>query len=311
MVLTNAWRVIDNMVNSMTIFFLTTSVIISIFALIFSSIMTGTFFKKRTMGSIFMMVAFGMIAFGEIFNSVSYWIGGFSPSNTVAIGILQGFYINFISLSIIYFYYFSTRHILRDNELVRSIAAVLFAESTAVITTTMFTIILGGTMKFPATVEFFLAGTNIYIIAPSYILLLALFVPLFVLGLVRMIFSLFILRKDISDPVARRGTLFINFSVISLALNTLLFIFMELPIVHNYPVLVVFIQLFKIVFTFSTLIFGYLGWILPDWLKKRIRGKAWIVKEWKKLEEKQINYSFSSSKAIKASKLVVEEISEP
>lgn len=299
------------MVNSMTLFFLITSTIISLFALIFSSIMTSTFIRKRTMGSSFMMIAFGMIAFGEIFNSVSYWIGGLNPSNTVAVGILQAFYLNFISLSIIYFYYFSTRHIVRDNELVRSIAAVLFAESTAVITTTMFVTILGGTMVFPATVEFLLAGTNISIVAPSYILLLALFLPLFLIGLVRIIINLTILRKDITDPVAKRGTLFINLSVISLTLNTALFIIMELPIVHNYPALVIIIQLLKMVFTFSTLIFGYLGWILPDWLKKHIRGKAWIVKEWKKLDDKQTSYSFSSSNATKSSKLKIEEITEP
>lgn len=294
-----------------TWYFLITSLLIALFSLAFSLVMTNTFLRKRTMGSSYMMIAFTMIALGEICNTISFWIGGFIPSNKIATGSFQALYINLISLSIIYFYYFSTRHILRDNELVRSLVVILLAETTAVVTTTMFTTILGGHMNFYVTEEFTLANTQIPIIAPSYILLLALFVPLAIFILLRMSINLGSIRRRISDPVGKRGTLFINLSVISLTLNTIAFMGMQIPAVNDHAILVMAIQGLKVIFTFTTLIFGYLGWVLPDWLKKRIRGKAWIVQATKKQSGKHLSIAFSSSEDAKVEQIGIQEVSEP
>ena len=111
-------------INSIEWFYLISSTIIALFSIGFAGTMTASFFRKRSIGSSFMMVAFGFIALAETLFSISLWLRAFNATSLAVTGILQSLFINMLCLAIVYFYYFSTRHILRDNELVKSFNAI-------------------------------------------------------------------------------------------------------------------------------------------------------------------------------------------
>jgi hypothetical protein len=298
--------------NSITWFYLISSTFLALFSLGFSSTMTASFIRKRSVGSSFMMVAFGMIAFGEIFYSISLWLGAFKVGSIVITGTFQALFINFICLAVLYFYYFSTRHILRDNDLVKSIIIVLTTETIAVVTTLMFTSVLGGELMVQGGVEFILAGTNISVFAPIWYMLIILFTPLVNLILIRIIANLAVIRDKITDAVSKRGTLYITLSVIALTMSISFLTPLLIPQVNNYPAIIIILQVLRLISTFCAMIFGYLGWVFPEWLKKRIRAKAWIVQAFKKIEGKEIDYEYSTSSNItEPINIAVKEVSDP
>lgn len=300
------------MLSPETIFFLVTSIFVAAAPFIFSLLMNYSFYRKRTVGTLFLLISFGMISASEILNTVSTWIGALNPSSVNTVYWMQAFFVNLYGLAMIYFYLFSTRHILRDNEVVKSITAVILAEGVAVITTLLIAHLRGGVINFNAVVEFKLVGTDIPVIAPSPIMLIAIYVPLVAIILLRMLISLFTLRRKITDPVAKRGTTFITFSVYGLTFAMIYFILMQIPIINTNTFAMFFLQINKIVALTMMMVFGYLGWTLPDWLKKRIRGKAWIVQAYKKVEGKEFDYAFSSSANSKAeTKISFKEVSDP
>ncbi|NHJ83977.1 MAG: hypothetical protein FK734_00860 [Asgard group archaeon] len=277
-------------------FYLVTTIITALFAVIFSFIMNFTFFRKRTLGSAFMMIAFGMISAGEIFNSLALWLINYDAASDITIGILQAFYTNFVALSILYFYYFSTRNILRDNDVIKSIIIVLMTEMVATVTATEFAeLMLQSDLYFNTTEIISIGNSNLTLLAPTIYLLLILFLPLLTLILLRMIITLIRIQRKITDPVANRGILYITISIIALTINTTAIMLSNVEQISSNVGLIMFLQIVRVISTMIVMVFGYLGWILPDWLKKRIRGKAWIVQEYKKMMSKPITVAYSSS----------------
>ena len=299
-------------INSIEWFYLISSSIIALLSFSFSSTMTAAFFRKRSIGSSFMMVAFGFIAMSETFFSISLWLRAFDAASLEATGILQSLFINLLCLAVVYFYYFSTRHILRDNELVKSLIIVFTVEIIVVVTTLMFTKVLGGTVAVEGGVQFTLGGTDIEIFAPIWYMLIILFTPLVNFMLMRMNFSLTAIHRKITDAVAKRGTIYINYSVIALTMSISFLTPFLIPQVNNIAWLAILLQILRLITTAFAMIIGYLGWVFPEWLKKRIRAKAWIVQAYKKAENKEISYAYSSSSNSRAaSELHVKEVSDP
>ena len=298
-------------INAIEWFYLISSSVIALLTFSFSSTMTAAFFRKRSIGSSFMMVAFGFIAMSETFFSISLWLRAFNAASLESTGILQALYINLLCLAIVYFYYFSTRHILRDNELVKSLIIVFSVEIIVVVTTLMFTKVLGGSVAIEGAVKFALGGTDIEIFAPIWYMLIILFSPLVQLMLMRMNFNLTAIHRKITDAVAKRGTIYINYSVIALTMSVSFLTPFLIPQVNNIAWLAIILQILRLISTAFAMVIGYLGWIFPEWLKKRIRSKAWIVQAFKKIEGQEINYKFSSSKDSHVQKLEVQEVSEP
>ena len=109
------------MASSTALFFMVSSILVSVLPLIFSFIMTSSFIRKRTVGTLYMYIAFSAIALAELLYSVSNWVGGLTTTHTNVVYWLQAFFVNLYGLGIIYFYLFSTRNILKDNEVLRSI----------------------------------------------------------------------------------------------------------------------------------------------------------------------------------------------
>lgn len=291
-------------------FYLISSLIISFISIGFAGTMITSFYRKRSVGSSFMMVSFIMIALGETLLTISLWLSAFG-ARIENIGILQVLFLNFICLAIIYFYYFSTRHILRDNELLKSYLLILSIELIAIVSVLTLTSIFGIEVKYLGGIDFQLPGTDITVFAPVWYMLIALFTPLVNFMLIRMIINLSQIHRKITDPVAKRGTTYIAYSVIALTTSLSFLTPFLIPQINSTPAIGVILQLLRLVATFLTMIFGYYGWVFPEWLKKRIRSKAWIVQAFKKIEGQELNYSYSSSKDTKVHEVPVQEVSDP
>jgi len=295
-----------------TWFYLISSLFLGIFSLLYSIVMFYSFIKKKTLGTAFLMFTFTLLGLGEFTNALSYWFEAFDISTYITSGILQSLFVNLVALSILFFYFFSTRNILRDNEFVKSLMGVFMGENVAVVTTTMFTVLLlGHDLYVQTTQTFFLPNTNIEIFAPTAILSSILFIPLILIILLRVFYNLIVIRRKITEPVPRRGITFIGISILSLIGSTLTLMLFYLPQIYTNSGAMIFLQSLRLSSTILRVIFGYLGWILPDWLKKRIRGKAWIVKTLKQRAGMPITYAFSSSRDIKEKTINLKEVSEP
>lgn len=298
------------MVSSIGMFFLVTSSIIAILPFIFSNIMAYSFYRKRTMGTLYMALSFTLITFAEILNSLSNWFGVLASNPNIALW-LQSLFINLYGIGIIYFYLFSTRNILKDNEVMRSMYAIVLTELATAITVLLLIHISGGNIGFNAVRVFQLAGSEIPFITPSLLILLIFFVPLHVIVLYRVMFQLLFFTQKITDPVAKKGTQFIHLSTIWLSITVTLVVLMQIPPISTHPGAMIFLQIVKIITMSGLLITGYIGWTLPDWFKKRIRGKAWIVQAFKKTEGKEITYAYSSSKDVRATNVPIRGENDP
>ncbi|MHA1211948.1 MAG: hypothetical protein ACTSSH_05755 [Candidatus Heimdallarchaeota archaeon] len=295
-----------------TIYYLVTSTILSVFAIGYAFIMILTFIRKKTLGTAFLMIAFTLLGLGEGSFTISYYLGAFGVSTSIVTGILQTVFINLYALSIIFFYFFSTRHILRDNDFVKSLMGVFLGEIAALVTITMVIVLLTGQdLIFKTSQDFTLPFTNLLNYTPTIGLALVLFVPLIIFILLRISYNLVVIRRKITEPVPRAGITFIGLSVVSLLGSTVALILFYIPGIYAISGLMIFLQAFRLLTTIARLIFGYLGWILPDWMKKRIRGKAWIVKLLKEKKGIPVTYSFSSSRDLKTETIPIKEISEP
>jgi hypothetical protein len=142
-------------------------------------------------------------------------------------------------------------------------------------------------------------------------MIIALFTPLVNFMLGRMIMNLSAIHRKISDPVAKRGTIFITYSVIGLTMTVSFLTPFLIPEVNALPFVGILLQILRVLSTFMVLILGYFGWVFPEWLKKRIRAKAWIVQAFKKIEGKELNYEYSSSESAQSIKVSVQEVSDP
>ncbi len=297
--------------TSQTWFYLITSLFLAIFAISYALVMLYAFIKKKTLGTAFLLFTFTLLGLGEGANTLSYWFEAFNISSKNLSGIFQILFLNLYALSILFFYFFYTRHILRDNDFVKSLMGVFLGETIAVVTTTMFSeLLLGEDLYINTSDLFLLPNTNIEIFAPVTALSLVLFIPLLIFVLLRISYNVVIIGRKITEPVPKRGILYIGISIVSLIGSTVVLMLFYLPSIYSNSKAMLFLQALRLAATILRLIFGYLGWILPDWLKKRIRGKAWIVRTMKEREGMPITYSFSSSHDIKKTAIQVQEVSE-
>lgn len=305
-------------------FYLVSGAIAGAFYLVFFGILIRNYFRKRTVGTGLLLLFFGSFILANILTIAGSWIGSsmiFGDNSVLVHGYFQIAFIVLNLVSFIFFYYFANRHILRDSDITKSFTSVVL---------TLLAGILGGLMVSELIAEFIpeaaqnwgldqegflqyftFTGTGTHQFLPQLLAGLIIFIPIILLVFVRVLYKLIIIRRNMKERVARIGVTFILISVIFIFLERPLTILFTVDAITSNGSLVVLINIIRNLFNIAIIVFAYLGWILPDWLKKAIRGKAWIVKKLEKDKIKTQDYSFISSESIKAKKQTVIEVSEP
>ncbi|MHA1155657.1 MAG: hypothetical protein ACTSQK_06070 [Candidatus Heimdallarchaeota archaeon] len=262
-------------ISGFVILMISVSAIVAIGSLIFSFIMIWNFSKKKTMGTALLAFFYGAIAMYHIIHSIMMSIAAQNPFSLMH-KILFVAYVATLLLSYFYLYVFACRHILRDNDLVKSAITIVMLAVNAVIIGIMGYELI---MEVPSPIFSVISlkpewGISHYIPVPLVLIILYLTCVLFVE--LRIIFrlSLTLVKKETETEIQRKGLQYILFGILSLFASVLLTILISLPNISN--TLFSILYILRGIFTLLGLLLSYIGWILPEWFVRRVR-KAGIV----------------------------------
>ncbi len=255
----------------------------------------NNFIKKKTTGTLILFSSYFVIALGATLGAVVYTLE-FLSTPLVTIGVLQSLSTITPQIGLILIYIFSTRHILRDNEVAKTLTTSLFSALLGFILTMYLLAVYGLTEQFPGFIlpedesaKWFqlirtnISGTDLYNLSISF---LAPFITIVQIYLnLRIIIKSFILSRRTDKIIRKRGLQMIGWGLVTYLLGGLV-ISLEIgvPWPDGSHIPTIFWTLRKLIFLVSYFIL-YLGWIMPDWFRRRIRGKTWFEMRYKEVSK--------------------------
>jgi hypothetical protein len=271
------------------------SSVVAIGSLTFLIIMIWNFFKKKTIGTALLAMFYGMIALYHLVHSIMMSIAAQNPFS-LSHKISYVIYVVCLFLNYYFLYMFGTRHILRDNDVTKTFVSIVM-------------LALNGAIVGMMAYELFTNVENplLYVLdpktdwgithyVPTTIVTLSIYLTCVLFVQIRIIISISatLIRKEIENDIQRKGLAMILFGILSLFGSVLLTVIISIPNTGNF----VFTSLYILrgIMTLLGLFLSYVGWILPNWFRKRVR-KAWIVSQ--VTVGKEIKIPYTSSKTIK------------
>lgn len=278
------------MVTSTTLFYIIFSWITLSLNLVLVFSLLSNFLRKRTTGTLLLFTTYVIISLGALIGAIVYTIEAFAPQWELTIGFLQSISTITPFFAIIFIYMFACRHILKDNEVVKSITIIII---TAYITFigTMYLLgvfeitkqnVEGAWYQLITTPISNTSLTNIALNSLVIILLITVF-QYYVYG--RVAGKSFILAHRTDKIVRKRGLQMIGWGLVIYMIGGAIITFeLGIPWSEGSFAPVVFWSLRKIVFLASYIVL-YIGWIMPDWFRRRIRGKTWFEMKYKSTQK--------------------------
>ncbi|MHA1211288.1 MAG: hypothetical protein ACTSSH_02395 [Candidatus Heimdallarchaeota archaeon] len=268
--------------------------IVTLASFIFSAVMFSNFFKKKTTGTALLAFLYLTMFISQLtallFNVYSY----INPLETVhRVSFIV--YMLFTLLSFVVLYNFASRHILKDNDIVKLMYTVISIGAifgmVGIIAYEIFAKV-ADPIFYNINIQ---AGTGFLHYLPTTLVTAIVYGLIVVFIQLRIIITMTVtyVRKKQKDPIKRKGFLYILLSVTFLSLTILLttmFIFEGLP---DYVIILIYVT--RAIAYILSIFFSYIGWILPNWFRKRIRQKAWIVKQLKTTKEPTTRFVTSTT----------------
>ena len=106
---------------------------------------------------------------------------------------------------------------------------------------------------------------------PKTILILILFIPMFLLIHVRIIIKTAYIGKSLENEIEKKGFSYILISVVFLIMNTVILSISAITGLVDSVAGTLIASILRMIFLILSVIFGYFGWIMPDWMKQRIQ----------------------------------------
>lgn len=294
-------------ISGLVWFVLIQGVLMVLGSVVFLGIMIQNFIKKKTTGTAFLAIFYGMIALTQA-TSVIFNIFAIANPYSLAHGTFLVLYLIAFILSYYFLYFFASRHILQDNDVMRSVISFIYLGITLPVIA-----MIGYEIFFPVdnptfVVETIEPGTNLQQFMPTTLMAAILYLTILVLVQIRIIIrmSSTLIQKKTKDELRRKGFKYILIAVVCLFL-TLLFT-VTFTIEGMPPAAIILVYILRALALFAGLFLSYVGWILPNWFKRRIRKKAWIVKNYK--AGKKPTSQFVTSKTYFEKTQIITETSE-
>ncbi|MBN1329751.1 MAG: hypothetical protein JXA54_09785 [Candidatus Heimdallarchaeota archaeon] len=257
-------------------------IIVTVASFIFVLIMIKNFIRKKTMGTALLAIFYIIFTLTQGSNTIFNIYSLFKPlfiGHKISILI----YVSTLAFSYIVLYVFASRYILKDNEVIRMLNSVIL-----IILPTVFFGMFGYELfrevaePLLFTIEY-QPGTEFLQYMPTMLMGIIIYIPFVILVHLRLIFtmSLDLLRKKINDPVRKTGWQLILFAVITLFLSVFLTVLFTIDGLT--PIVVIVLYTTRAILLVLGLFLSYLGWILPTWLRSRIREKTWLAKNLKNI----------------------------
>jgi hypothetical protein len=251
--------------------------------LFLNALMVRNFLRKRTVGTNILLNLFATLLIAEVLFTTSFFLQIYLPTEQIskAVKIMQLVAVIMLMYSVHWIYFFSNRHLIRDNDLIKAyFSGSLSLLAGLIIGIAIFEVIAGGSN--PNWYEIYdLAGTNLEIYYPAMLppqsILIYVLILIVVSTYIRIIIRTVRLQRKAKDIVTKKGLRVVSASLIGLvAIGLTLggYIFG----VGRYPVFAALTYVIHGIAVMAAIILSYLGWVMPDWLRRRFRGKTWIEK---------------------------------
>ncbi|NHJ05981.1 MAG: hypothetical protein EAX90_14230 [Candidatus Heimdallarchaeota archaeon] len=264
-------------IAGLTIYVLVSGVIMLIAAFTFDGILLRQFIKKRTMGTLLLLITYLLFTFGEMTTIAGNYVFVFFPALEVNFAHFQLLYSGLYGLGFVFMYFFANRHILKDSDATKATISIFISFFVGIASALMTAEILWSDTNLFYN-KTYLVGFEMPQYLPSTLAGILLIVPILIFIQIRIIIRILRIRRGLDNKISKMGFTFILLSVVSLVLATLSSSFFIYEFVTSSPIYNTLFHTLRIIFNTLGFLFGYFGWIMPDWLKKQIRGKAWIVK---------------------------------
>ena len=255
----------------------------------------NNFIKKKTAGTIILFTAYLIVTLATTFGAITYTLE-ILPIRLEVIGVLFSISTVGSQFGLLLIYVFSTRHILKDGDVLKNLTISIFSAFLGFILTIYLLGVFNVTEQFPnftpPTKEIYwwqLIRTNIpnsdlYNIAGYMGLSIGIiFIEIYIN--IRIAIKAFVLAKKTDKMIRIRGLQMIAWGLLLMLIGGIIIgleVGMPWPSNSNMPTL--FWALRKITFLIAYFLL-YIGWIMPDWFRKRIREKTWFEMRYKEVDK--------------------------
>lgn len=258
-------------VTAYTWYFLISALVVCLALVTSVIILIIHFLKTKTQGTILLILTYTLFTIGEILNTIGLWYFSFVSETSPISGYLELSFAFFYAIGYIFFYFFANRHILEDNDLVKSLTAVLLTIFVSVATSFMFSELVNQKVDPIFYNEVLLTGPNFTQYLPTMISGLIIFIPILLFIHLRILIGIAKIRRSTEDPVLKTGFTFIFYTIISFVLSAIIASAFIMPNVGAHPRLITALQSLRILAVICAVLLGSIGWTLPAWLRKRIK----------------------------------------
>lgn len=250
---------------------------------IFVGLLFRNFFKKRTIGTFLLIMTYTFLLGNEVLATTSFLLEavlGESMTSVAAVLQLVGVYM--LVYTINWMYFFANRHLLRDNDLFKSLYPSLLSGIVGIIGgLSIYDAFKGTAPNFTWLAQIKLENVDFHIYYPPISgPQLTLTVLVFLVGTftyIRIMWRTFNLQRKSTDIVTKKGFRMVTISVFLLLLTGLILgsYILGLNTIAWAASLLYVIRGFIVI---GAVVTGYIGWLMPEWVRRRFRGKSWITK---------------------------------
>ncbi|NHJ05749.1 MAG: hypothetical protein EAX90_13065 [Candidatus Heimdallarchaeota archaeon] len=249
--------------------------------LILIGFLIANFVKKKTTGTLMLLITYSIFAVTKFITGLSYTLQPFT-GNTFFTDSLQLFSTSFTIVGLIFLYIFASRHILRDSEVMKALHIILISMWVGILGTLTFVDrIVGGISfaNFDVLGEYQPLSGQINNL-PVNIILSMVFILINVYVFLRVSIRSIILARRTDKLLRKRGLQMIGWGLFVYFLGGTLGGLVFSAVGAGQWLLILLWQLRSLLLT-TSYIMMYIGWIMPDWFTRYVRGKTWFEKKYK------------------------------
>lgn len=243
----------------------------------------NNFIRKKTTGTLILFTSYFVIGSAAILGALVFNLQAVTDF-VLAPRILQSITTMSPQIGLIMIYIFACRHILKDNEVVKSLTVMFTSFAVGFVFTMYILGAYGITAPVDSDIWYALSTNNptADLENASISLLAVVLVAIQVYINARIFIRAFILARRTDKEIRKRGLLLIAWGLVIYLIGGLV-ISMEIAIDWQSAVIPLIFWMVRKILFLSSYVILYLGWIMPDWFRRRIRGKTWFEMRYKEV----------------------------
>ncbi|MFW9923575.1 MAG: hypothetical protein ACFFDW_09860 [Candidatus Thorarchaeota archaeon] len=266
--------------TTFTWLYLIISSISAVINLLLYLLLFANFLRRKTIGTMILSLSFLATAIGEVMFSLSFWFQSFVPTISLEIsGVIYYVGMAILSLNTYFYYFFGNRYIIKDNDLTKSVIALAFCITVGLTIGLGSYYILHGIDMPGVCVYGNLAESELVMFIIGYLLAIPLVPTSVFLVFGRITIKGITMIRYSKDVITKKGLTFVLIAsilhILGAASRTIFYWFAGIRV---RPILSIVIFSIGVITTIIALTLYYLGWVMPDWLKRRFREQAWFTK---------------------------------